>query len=99
MEGRVEYFECVCTMKDHILRFTLQAHDNNDYVELYTSTFLNPHHGFWDRLWIAIEYLFWRRCKKEDGVLDCTLLKVEDVDRLIDMLNNYKRLSAERHRK
>lgn len=98
MENRVEYFECVCVMEDHILRFTLQTYDDH-YVELYTSTFLNPHHGFWGRLWIAIEYLFWRRCKYEDGVLDCTLFRVEDADRLIDMLNNYKRLSTERHRK
>lgn len=93
MDDRVEYFECVCMMEDHILRFTLQTYCG-DSVELYTSTFLNPHHGFWDRLWIAIEYLFWRRCKFEDGVLDCTLLKVEDADRLIELLREYKRLSG-----
>lgn len=86
----VEFFECVCSSDEHILRFKLDACDPDD-VELYTSVFLNQYHNFFGRLWIAIKYLFGYKCKY--GHWDCTMIKLEDANRLIKLLEEYKRLS------
>lgn len=86
-----EFFECACGADEHTLRFKLDAYDPKD-VELYTSVFLNQYRGFFGRLWVAIKYLFGYKCK--DGHWDCTMIRLEDADRLIALLENYKRLSA-----
>lgn len=93
MTQQTEFFECVCMTDEHTIRFQLDATDP-DNVELYTSVFLNQYHGFFGRLWIAIKYLFGYKCKY--GHWDCTMLKLEDADRLIALLNNYKQLSMEK---
>lgn len=85
---QTEFFECVCGTEEHTLRFKLDADD----IELYTSVFLNQYHGFFGRLWIAIKYLFGYKCKH--GHWDCTIIKLEDTDRLIELLESYKRLST-----
>lgn len=98
MNEQIEFFECVCGMDEHTLRFKLDAYDPED-VELYTSVFLNQYRSFFGRLWIAIKYLFGYKCRH--GHWDCTIIKLEDADRLIALLENYKRLSAdsmEKHR-
>lgn len=86
-----EFFECVCGADEHTLRFKLDAYDPKD-VELYTSVFLNHYRSFFKRLWVAIKYLFGYKCR--DGHWDCTMLKLEDADRLIKLLEEYKRLST-----
>ncbi len=78
-----EFFECTCMSDEHTLRFTL------DDTELYTSVFLHQYRSFFKRVWIAIKYTFGYKCK--DGHWDCTILKPEDCDRLIIMLQEYKR--------
>lgn len=93
MNKQSEYFECVCGTDEHTLRFKLDTHDPND-VELYTSVFLNQYRGFFKRLWIAVKYLFGYKCKY--GHWDCTMIKLEDADRLIKLLESYERLSTER---
>lgn len=90
---KVEFFECVCTSDQHTLRFSLDSYDPKD-VELYVSVFLNQYRNFFCRIWIAIKYIFGYKCRY--GHWDCTILKIEDADRLIDLLENYKRLSDER---
>lgn len=83
---QTEFFECICGSEAHTLRFQL-----DDDVELYTSVFLNQYRGFFGRLWIAIKYLFGYKCRY--GHWDCTMLKLEDADRLIALFKNYQRHS------
>jgi len=82
-----EFFECECMSNEHTLRFSLDAFD----TELYVSVFLNQHRSFFGKLWTAVKYIYGYKCK--DGHWDCTMLKVEDADRLIALLQKYKRLS------
>ncbi len=69
---------------EHVLRFELDDHD------LYTSVFLCQYRSFFKRVWVAVKYVFGYKCKH--GHWDCTMLRPEDADRLIGMLNDYKRL-------
>lgn len=92
-ETRTEFFECVCGTDEHTLKFKLDVHDPDD-VDLYLSVFLNQYRGFFKRLWISIKYLFGYKCK--DGHWDCSMLEVEDADRLIILLRKYKKLSVEK---
>lgn len=87
--SRTEFFECICATEEHTIRFKLDTDD----TELYASVFLNQYRGFFGRLWIAIKYLFGYKCKY--GHWDCTELRPEDADRLIALLQEYKRLSGE----
>jgi len=55
---------------------------------LEMDVFLNDWPGFWKRCWYAIKYVFGYKCKY--GHFDNVLLKVEDADNMIDMLNQFK---------
>jgi len=94
MVDQTEFFECVCGTNEHTIVFKIS---DSDPVELYTSVFLNQYHNFFGRLWIAVKYLFGYKCK--DGHWDCTLIKLEDADRLIALLRSYKTLSSGRQHK
>ena len=74
--------------------FTLDAYDPQ-YVEFCVSVKMNQYHGFFAKLWVAVKYLFGRKCKDAVDHWDTVMLKIEDVDRLIEMLQKYKRLSEE----
>lgn len=91
MEEQTEFFECICGMDEHTLRFKLESYDPMD-VELYTSVFLSQYHSFFGRLWLAIKYLFGYKCRY--GHWDCSVIKLEDADRLIALLEKYKKLST-----
>lgn len=78
MASQTEFFECVCTADEH------------NSIELYTPVFLNQYRGFFGRLWIAVKYLFGYKCKY--GHWDCTVLRSEDIDRLMALLQKYKQL-------
>jgi hypothetical protein len=78
-----EYFECKCNHAEHVLRFTYDE-DGND---IYTEVQLSPR-SFLGRLLVAIRYLFGRKCKF--GAWDCTLLRNEDIPRLIKLLERTK---------
>lgn len=90
-QSQTEFLDCMCDSEAHVLRFKLDTHDPDD-VELYTSVFLNQYRGFFHRLWIAVKYLFGYKCRH--GHWDCTVLKVEDANRLISLLHKYKALSS-----
>lgn len=91
--NRTEFFECVCTTEAHTIRFKLDTYGPDD-VELYLSVFLNQYRNFFGRMWIAIRYLFGYKCKY--GHWDCTLIKLKDADRLIELLQQYKELSSKK---
>ncbi len=95
MANTIEYFECTCSTPEHTLRFSIDDYD--DGPELYTAVFLFQPIGIFHRLWVAFKYVFGLRCNS--GHFDCTILTVHDAQRLIDLLQGYKRLYYKRSRK
>jgi len=83
------FFECGCGSDEHTLRFTL---DNEDQ-EIYTSIFLNNYNNIFKRIFIAIKYIFGYKCKY--GHWDCWIMKKDDAQKLLEMLNNYNNMGGE----
>ena len=79
MTQKAEYFECKCDSSEHTLRFVYDDEDD----EIYTQVFLHAP-SFFQRVWQAIKYVFGYKCKY--GHWDCTLLKKEDIPKLIALL-------------
>jgi len=78
-----EYFECQCSSPDHILRFVYDE-DNDLYIDVQLRSL-----GFFKRLLYAFRYLF--GIKHKDGAWDCTIIKNEDVPRMINFLEKVKK--------
>jgi len=77
------FFECECGSDEHTLRFTLDKKDK----EIYTSIFLNNYDNIFKRIFRAIKYIFGYKCKY--GHWDCWIMRENDVQKLLDMLNDY----------
>jgi hypothetical protein len=92
MDHESEFFECICTSDEHTLRLTLENYGPND-KELYTSVFLNQYRNFFQRVWVAIKYVFCYKCKY--GHWDCIMFKPEDADRLITLIQKFKNQEKE----
>lgn len=90
MNVETEFFKCSCESSEHTIMFELDQFDPED-VELSIFVFLNQYRGFFRRLLIAIKYLFGYKCRY--GHWDSVILKSEDTDRLIKLLQKYKKLS------
>jgi len=88
MLDRSEYFECACFSDEHTLKMTLDA--DPQYPDVYTSVFLNDYQNIFKRIWIAIKYIFGYKCKY--GHWDCFTLQQEDADRMINLIQEYKKL-------
>ena len=91
----IEYFECACSSRDHLLTVELDeffAHDKfpliSKEVVIYTSMF--EYRGFFRRLYEGLKFAFLGR----RGMLswDTTILKEEDVVRLENILQRRKRI-------
>ncbi|MGA1842993.1 MAG: hypothetical protein ACMUIS_00335 [bacterium] len=82
------YFECKCGSDEHTLRFTLDKNDK----EIYTSVFLNQYRNVFKRIFVAIKYIFGYKCKY--GHWDCWLMRDEDAQNLLKMLNEYLQLTS-----
>ena len=87
------YFGCECTSREHLIELTLDAYDPKD-IAFCVSVRMNQSRSFFSRFWIAVKYLFKCRHKDEDYHWDSVMLKIEDSDRMIKMLQEYKRLST-----
>lgn len=78
------FFECDCGSDEHILRFTLDTHDEH---VIYAHVFLNQHRNIFERIWIAIKYIFGYKCKY--GHWDEWILREEDALRLKAMVEDF----------
>ena len=87
-----EYFECACRSDEHTIKFQLLdvGTDDRPIYEVYTSVFLNRYGNIFKRIWVAIKYVFGYKCKY--GHWDCWLLHDDDLDRLLDLLTEYKKI-------
>jgi len=88
-----EHFECQCSSDEHTLKFTLDETTGDfDDLEIWTSVFLNQYRPWWKRLWVAVRYIF--GYKSRYGDWDCFIMRGEDIDRMMKMLQKYKDLEA-----
>lgn len=95
-----ETLNCACHSPEHQLMFQY-IHCGNDIDnvdnELYCSTFLSPTVGIFQRIGLAIGYVFGYR--PQYGHFDCFVMKEEDIDKMIRILNHAKSdISASRAR-
>ncbi len=81
-----EYFTCACEHPEHTLRFLIDKEDNTFECEIRLRT---KHLTFFDRLSIALRYLFKR---KEDSSypFDNWMMKPKSIDRMIALLEIVK---------
>jgi hypothetical protein len=82
------YFTCECYSDEHTLRFSYIR--DPEFHEVYTSIYVgNPAVGFLGRLWSFVKYVFGHRCRYGD--FDCFCLNPKDLDKLIALLQSYKK--------
>jgi len=77
--NKPEYFECECSDCGHVLRFIYDEEHNEIYTEVQLVS-----GGFWARVKNAIRYMF--KLNLKYGAWDCTMIRKEDVPRLIELL-------------
>jgi len=86
------YFDCQCSSPEHTLRFVYDP----EYNELYTEIFLCQNRNIFQRIWVAIKYVFGFKCQY--GHWDCWMLRQEDCSRLLLLVDkvceNYKRVES-----
>ena len=89
MEDKREFFECVCFSHEHTLQFSCDKGESDYPPSFYTSIFLCQYRNIFKRIWIAIKYIFNYKCIY--GHWDCWEIKRDDADRMIKMLEEYKK--------
>jgi len=82
--SRTEFFECACYSPEHVLHFHF---DPEEPAWLLIHAFLAPD-PFWQRIVNAVKYIFGYKCRY--GHFDEFLLRREDCDKFMDLLQAYK---------
>ena len=85
IQNQINYFECQCECANHTLRFIYDS----KYNELYTEIQLYQYKNIFQRILLAIKYVFGYSCKY--GHWDTWMLKPEDCTKLIKLLNKVKK--------
>jgi|688.fasta_scaffold1372233_2 hypothetical protein len=75
---------CECHSPDHVLQFSHMEDMDGDEI-CWTQVQLHQHRSFWERLVVAVKYLFGYECRY--GHWDCTSINVEQGKFLRDYLN------------
>ena len=88
-----EFFECDCGSEEHTLRFTLELDNVPEGAVLYTTIFLNNWQHWYQRVWIAIKYIFGYKCKY--GHWDSWNLRKQDAKRLQSLLEKVIKFETE----
>src|SRR5271165_3914045 len=81
MKLKSDYFECVCNIPEHTLRFSRFV-DKEDPVdwEIYVEIFLSSYYPWYRRAWIALLYVL--NVKQKTGSFDGTVLDENTATRL-----------------
>jgi len=82
------YFECTCGAPDHTLRFVIDKGDKEWPPTMYTEVMMSHFRPWHKRVWIAIRYMFGMDTPDHYGGWE---LNREDADRLIKMLEDFKK--------
>lgn len=83
------YLECDCSTIDHLLRITLSepTREDPDDVDLYTEVQLNSYHPWYQRIWLAIRYVF--NDAPKYGHWDCFLFNKETALAVRELIDRY----------
>jgi len=83
-----KYFECACFSPEHTIRFVI----DNDLEDpsLYLEVQLIQYRNFFQRIWVAIKYIFGYR--SSCGHWDCWMLDQRDTAGIIDLLQKHQEL-------
>lgn len=87
------YFDCACNSSDHTLRFSLHEEYKGDEPSLYSEVQLRQYHPWYQRVWMAIKYVFGYQCRY--GHWDCFLFEKETAVQMRDLLNRYLKMHEE----
>jgi len=91
MKDKVGFFECECHSPEHVMHWFLLA--DLEWPEVYATFMLDPEHNIFKRAWKAVKYVFGYRSKF--GHFDEFCLQLGDADRLIGVLEEFKRLAPD----
>ena len=94
-----EFYECNCHSSEHLIKVSYMLDDTGEHLEeedpeVYIEVHLSNYKNFFQRIWGAVKYVFGHQSRYGD--FDCFTFKDQDVDNLLDVLNNYKKLRAEK---
>ena len=91
---KVEHFECACYSDEHRLTFQIDD-DIKDGCkpEFYTSIFLAEQNNLFKRIWTALKYTFGYKCRY--GHWENFIMNEKDIDRMLTVLQNYKKIVEE----
>lgn len=87
------YFECRCHSPEHLLRLWLD--EDPEFPCVYLSVFLD-NRPWYGRLWNGIKYILGYKCRY--GHFDEFILRPQDCERLIGILERLKREGEENDR-
>ncbi len=77
--------ECKCESFDHLIRFDL-----DEEGELWLDVALNRYRPWYERVWLAVNYIF--GYDSHGGHYDVTLLDPKDYDKIRKLLNDSEKL-------
>jgi hypothetical protein len=89
MPSELERHVFICTCDDIEHQFIAQVYDWGDDVDLINSVHLTSGLGFLRRIWVAIKYVF--DITPQGAHFETITMNPEDVDRLSEVLFNYKK--------
>ena len=79
-----EILICECGSFEHQIIIVEYPEDQEVYVEVHLSNYRD----FWKRLWVGIKYAFGYKCRF--GEFDSIIIRKEDHQKLINLLEKYK---------
>ncbi len=82
---------CSCHSPEHTITFNLNVEDK----EIYTSVFLHQYRPFYERVWVAIKYIFGYKSKY--GHWDCFSADAKKILELKDFFDNAAKMIEEKN--
>jgi len=83
------YLSCDCSCDEHTLRF--QIDEEEGYI--YTSVYLKTWFGFFQRVWVALKYIF--GLSNNYGHFDCFMMSENDIPVMRELLDKYEKKRKE----
>jgi hypothetical protein len=97
---RHEYVECQCSDPGHVFRIELDTWDKKSDPELSFTMQMNPHPGFFRRVYHAVRYVFGFNVNYNwGGHWDSVVLDRKAIDRLEKMLLAWKLITVLRRKR
>jgi hypothetical protein len=85
---KTKWYDCICLRAEHALRFVIDEEDGDVWTEVNLTNYRN----FFKRCWVALKYIFGYQSKY--GAFDCWELDEKDLNSLIDLLTEVKKLKS-----